>query len=190
MSYVEAGCRCLLVLVFAVSSTSKLRDRAAWRRFTESVAGLAPVQRLATTPTAVAVVAAEVATTLALAIEPTARVGFATAAGILVALTSAVIIAYRRERRVQCACFGSGSVVGPRHVVRNAILGAVAVAGLLTASGDPGFAVLPPGVHPAGAAIAIVAGLLGGIVMIMFDDLVELFAPAPVRAGTPQREPQ
>ncbi|GAA2353326.1 hypothetical protein GCM10010170_044600 [Dactylosporangium salmoneum] len=131
------------------------------------MAVLAPAPPAAVGPLAVAVVAAEGAIVAALAVGPLVRVGFALALGLLGAFTIAIVSAYTREKRVPCACFGSGSPVGPRHVVRNGILAAVALAGLLTAGGGP--------VHLAGAGIALAAGLIGGLLMITFDDLVELF---------------
>ncbi|MEV6928530.1 MauE/DoxX family redox-associated membrane protein [Dactylosporangium sp. NPDC051485] len=167
MSYVETACRCVLGIVFAVSALSKVRGRAAWSRFTASVAALAPAPRTATRPLAAAVVAAEGAIVLALAAGPVAPVGFAMAIGLLAAFTAAIVRAYRRERRVPCACFGSGRPVGPRHVVRNGILAAVGLAGLVTAGGGP--------IRPAGAGIALAAGLLCGLLLITFDDVADLF---------------
>ncbi|MET8138709.1 hypothetical protein ABZU32_00225 [Sphaerisporangium sp. NPDC005288] len=55
----------------------------------------------------------------------------------------------------------------PRHLVRNDALMAVTVLGLPAPQGSPA---------PAGLAVAAEAGLVGAVLIILFDDVVDLFA--------------
>ncbi|MCQ0006317.1 MauE/DoxX family redox-associated membrane protein [Actinomadura madurae] len=77
MQYVTLTARCALGLVFLVAVLGKIRDRDAFREFRRSVPGLAP--GLPPTATSVAVVAAESAAVVLLAVPRTAPAGLALA---------------------------------------------------------------------------------------------------------------
>ncbi|WP_248959198.1 MauE/DoxX family redox-associated membrane protein [Sphaerisporangium perillae] len=164
--YVEIGCQVLLAAVFGWSAVSKLASRTAFRRFARS---LEPLVRR-TTPVAAALVAGELLTPPLTLLAPLA--GFALASGMLAVLSAGVLTVVRRGLAVRCRCFGSGDArLGPRHVVRNLILLAIGVLGLLLAA--------LPAASPAdaaGVALAAVAGLAVAGLVIRFEDLVELFA--------------
>ncbi|MBG0832672.1 methylamine utilization protein MauE [Planomonospora sp. ID67723] len=165
MEFVRALCAALIILVFAASAVSKLRDL---RGFAGSVPALVPVRPGLARPLAVGVVAAETAVPVLLAIPPTARYGFALACVLLAAFTAAVAAALRGGRRAPCRCFGaSGVPVGRRHLIRNGALLVTAVLGALAPQGFP---------PPAGLAVAGAAGLAGAVLVISLDDIVDLFA--------------
>jgi hypothetical protein len=100
-------------------------------------------------------------------------------AGLLLAvLTTGVVLAVRRRTGARCACFGAAErPLGRRHVVRNSILlafVATALVGVLLGRTYP----LPS----AGTVIALMAGLVGALILIRLDDLVDLFLPiSPAR---------
>ncbi|MET7302452.1 MauE/DoxX family redox-associated membrane protein [Embleya sp. NPDC005575] len=170
MGCVYVGCACLVGLVFAVSAVSKFRDFGG---FVGSVPHLVPMPTGWARPTAVLVVAAETSVPVLVAVPPPGALGFGVAAALLIAFTVAIATALRRDRRSSCRCFGASDVpLGTRHLVRNGVLLAVALAGAAT-TGPGGFADPPP---LAGALIAGVAGLIGALLIITLDDIVDLFA--------------
>ncbi|MFE3315054.1 MauE/DoxX family redox-associated membrane protein, partial [Embleya sp. NPDC059213] len=121
-----------------------------------------------------AVVAGEISVPVLVLVPPTRGVGFAVAGVLLAGFTAAVGAALRRGRRSSCRCFGaSDAPLGPRHLVRNGILLAASIAGL-SATGLASPTDLPPAL--AGSAVAVVAGLLGALLLISLDDIVDLFA--------------
>ncbi|WP_248965285.1 MauE/DoxX family redox-associated membrane protein [Sphaerisporangium perillae] len=165
MEYVRAACATLIVLVFAASAVSKLRD---FDGFARSLPALAPVGAGLVRPLALVIVAAETATPILLAVPPATSYGFALACALLAAFTAAIAVALRRGRRAPCRCFGASSVpVGHRHLVRNGALLIVTVLGGLAPQGLPA---------PAGLAVAATAGVVGAVLIISFDDVVDLFA--------------
>lgn len=179
MIYLLLGCCLCLAFVFGLSAASKTR-RAAFREFAESAG---PLQILPTglrSPAAVAVVAAEVALTGALlvgagaAFTPSLRfvatAGLVLAVLLLLSFTTVIALTLRRGIRKPCKCFGATTTpLGRAHVVRNGLLLAAAVAGLV--AGATGTATA----EPAGAAVAAVVGVVGGLLIARFDDLVDLF---------------
>lgn len=171
MEYIYVGCACLVGLVFAASAISKFRDFAG---FVASVPRLVPMPARRAEPIAVVVVAAESSVPVLVAIPPLRGAGFAIAGVLLIAFTAAIGTALRRGRRSSCRCFGaSDAPLGVRHLARNGVLLAAALGGVLAsgpaASGD----VLPP---IAGSAVAGVGGLVGALLIITLDDIVDLFA--------------
>ena len=131
----------------------------AWETLTAIGAGTASVLLIAGPPQATAVSVG----VLGVAIALTALL----AAGIGVIL--------RRGTSAQCACFGSSSqrALGLPHLTRNLGLLALLVVATLCEVGRHG---QPPA---GGAALAIFAGMVIGLLFIRFDDLVELFLPLP-----------
>lgn len=184
------GC---LLLVFTRSVMGKVRSRAAFAEFTRTVRSLPPARRLsAPLPArtlAVLVVTAEAALVPALALPgvlapPAVLVaGLGIAAVLLAAFTALAADAARRGSRVPCRCFGRTTTpLGAVHAVRNSVLLAVAVTGLV--------AVAVTGRSPeAGDPMAVLTALLGGAVLGLLvtalDDLAALFRPLPRKESAP-----
>ncbi|GAA1556420.1 methylamine utilization protein MauE [Actinomadura kijaniata] len=166
MQYLPAVFACLIGLVFAVSAFTKLRDRAGFTRSVPDLVPALPARLLG--PLAHTVIALEAAVPVLLAVPATRILGFGVALVLLAAFTVAIAGALRRGRRAPCRCFGaSAAPLGPRHLVRNGVLLAAASAGALA----------PGGAAPAaGLAVAAAAGLVAGLLIVSFDDLVDLFA--------------
>ncbi|WP_433003598.1 MauE/DoxX family redox-associated membrane protein [Kribbella sp. CA-294648] len=157
--------RILLGVVFAVSLAGKLRGTGD---FVEATRRLVPV-RFARwdRPLSAAVAAVELAVIALLVFQPTAS--FVLAFGLLAAFTVALAAALRRGETAPCHCFGPGGTpLGRRHLGRNAVLLSIAALGLAFPATSPPIAELLPA-----ATIAIAAALL----VIRFDDLVELYQP-------------
>lgn len=176
MAYVAVACRALLVAVVAVSLVSKLRGRAAWSGFLDSVQRLGRVPGPAVGAVAAAVVAAEVLVVVLLVVPTTTAVGLASAGALLAGFTLVVFAAWRRGVPAPCRCFGATTVpVGPRHLVRNALLVTAAGAGVAGHVSGSGAA------HPGGVLVAVAGGLVAAAALIVLDDLVDLFmGPAVV----------
>jgi hypothetical protein len=173
-------------LVFATSAYAKIRSGSARRAFAASLRPMRLVPERFTRPLAIAVTAAEVAIAAALTCALAADMigapgayalllaGLAAAAGLLLVLCAGVAIAVARGTAATCACFGATArPLGPRHLVRNAILTAITGTGLVaTEPGRP---------DPAVGLVAVLAGAAIALTLIHLDDLIELFAP--VRTG-------
>ncbi|MFD5387901.1 MauE/DoxX family redox-associated membrane protein [Streptomyces sp. NPDC127074] len=173
MDYVIEGCRIFLGLVFLCSAISKLRSPAAFRSFRRAVGRLAPPLRRRTGPVAVLLVMAEAAVITALAIPATIPAGFALALALLVAFTTGLVGVLRRKVSAPCHCFGGrGAPVAPRHVVRNAVLIAVALTGLGVWPAVPDETGSPAGLLLAAGVAALLA-----MITVTLDDLAGLFAP-------------
>ncbi|MFI6485654.1 MauE/DoxX family redox-associated membrane protein [Nonomuraea sp. NPDC050663] len=163
MNGVAAGCQWALGIVFLAAVAGKARDFPGFR---SSLSSMAPGMA----GWAVPVVMAEMFTALSLLIPASARWGFAAAAALSAGLAAVVLRALARGHHEPCPCFGvSARPLGRRHVVRNGLLIVLALAGL--ASGDPA----GPGAE--GWPVAVLAGGCAAVLLIFFDDLVELFLP-------------
>lgn len=174
MQYVALTARCTLGLIFLVAVSGKVRSRDAFREFRLSVPGLAP--GLPPRATSVAVVAAESAAVVLLALPWTAPVGLALAGAILFAFTTGIVRALRDGRRATCRCFGARpSTVGRAHVVRNLALTAIAWGGLAAHLATPG------PVDPAGAVIAVAGAAVLTLVSVFFDELADLLIAPSAR---------
>lgn len=177
----HAGLIAVLGVVFVVSATSKAR---AWREFAGSLRPLGIVPDHLVPAVAVAVTAAEAAVAAGLGwtwaatarlvpAVPWVAVGSLLGTGALLGVfTVGIALALRRGATARCACFGAAEqVLGPRHLVRNAVLLLVTGAAVVLAVVD----------RPAGEPVAALVGTAGGavvaLVVIRLDDLVELFVP-------------
>jgi hypothetical protein len=187
VNYLELGTRSLIGVVFLASSLSKTVGRGAFGAFVASLRGLELLPAKACRPMALLVIVAEHAAWLLLLVGWSTAVvvaGFLVAAGLLVAFATAIALAVRRSVRQPCRCFGASTTpLGGRHIVRNAILTAVAVLGVVTApatgtSQDSG-----------GTAMAVLTGLLLGTLVALLDDILELFQPLGSGPGTARRLP-
>lgn len=127
MDTVHVVASLVLGAVFVVSAVAKLIDVAGWRR---QAAGLA-------VPGVVAIVVpfVELAVGAATAARLAAPAAASVALGLLVAFTALIGWNLRNGRRPPCACFGAASTtpISWRHVVRNALLAAIAVVAIATA---------------------------------------------------------
>jgi hypothetical protein len=180
MASVTVGAMVLCGLVLLVSSVSKVRSGTDYAEFVASVPAFGFPARWARPFAAVTLAAEVVITTLllpatVLLVVGGARwlavVGLVLAVGLFGVLTVAVWRAVARRTGAVCRCFGPArTVLGHRHVVRNALLLLVAILGLATPVGT---------VDPMAAAVAATAGALGAVLVIRFDDLAELFAGSP-----------
>lgn len=184
MVYLLLSCCLGLAFVFGLSAASKA-GRRTFQDFAASAGPLEVLPKALRVPAAKAVVVAEGVITVALVVgagaaltktlEPVAVLGFALAVLLLLAFTGAIVLTLRQGIRKACKCFGASSTpLGRAHVVRNVLLLALAVAGLAAATS------VNTTVEPAGAAMAVVAGLVAGLLITRFDDLIDLFRPLEV----------
>lgn len=181
-----------LAAVFAVSGIAKLLDPGGTR---EAVNGFGVPPRLARL-VAAGLAPAELVVALLLLVPASSPAGLVLALVLLAGFTGAVVVALRAGRRPECHCFGriGGADISARTVVRNGVLAALAVLGLVgTAAGD----------RPDGSALAgaVVAGLALGAAVIALEGLAgqrarrrrdaeaeAAFAAGPAEGGQPLPE--
>lgn len=177
MTHLIPACQGLLVVVFLASAASKLRSGQALRAFATSLSSMLAIRADRALPVAIAVTAAEAVAVVLLVVPPTRDAGFAAAVALLVVLTSGVAVVLARGGAEPCRCFGASSTpLSGRHLVRNLLLAAVALAGLIG----------PDDRHPSPWSIAVLlAGGLAGLLVTLLDDLVALFAPTPTSRRSP-----
>ena len=173
-------------VVFLVSATGKLRDPDGLR---DSLEPLSILTRRWIRPVAIALTTAEIVAAAAVCwgvvaavagrslAQPVGVAGLVLSALLLVVLTAGIAIEVRRGTTAGCACFGVVSHrLGTRHLVRNALLVVCVVAGLAAYP-----MVRTQTVRPGEALVALAGGLVVALILIRLDDLVDLFAPIPVR---------
>ncbi|MEU0396133.1 MauE/DoxX family redox-associated membrane protein [Streptomyces sp. NPDC006208] len=171
MYYIGLAARLLLVLVFAAAAAGKSWRRGSFDAFGSSLTALRLFPRRLSAPVAVATVVAEAVTAVLLAVPATAGAGLALALVLLGAFVAGILAARRGGRQVPCRCFGATSMpLGIPHVIRNALLAAVAVVGLAAMASTSA----PGSVHPGGLAIAGVTAAVGALMVVRMDDLLAL----------------
>ncbi|MFS8097902.1 hypothetical protein LFM09_12245 [Lentzea alba] len=124
--------RVLLAVVFLVAFAGKVRTRQGFAEFRDSIAAIAPWSpaRLV----AAAILAAEAVAVVLLAV-PGTRLGYAVVVALLLAFCGGIALVMRSRKAVRCKCFGAGGeVLGPKHLVRNGSLVAVALIGAFAPS--------------------------------------------------------
>ena len=169
MGYIALACRWLTGIVFLAAAVSKTRSFDGFRR---SVAAMAPPLAGRSTTVAGAVVGAELFVAALIAAPGTAAWGLIAALVLDAVFIAAIVSALRRGVQEPCRCFGATERgLGAREVVRDLILGACAALGLF------GVSAASPARSPAGWLLAAVAGAVGALLVVLFDDLVELFFP-------------
>jgi hypothetical protein len=174
VTYLSFAGHRLIGAVFAISAVTKLRGRAAFEEFVASTRTLVP-PRWRTTSRAVSavVIMLEVAVPVLLVVPRLHRGGLGVAVMLLVAFGAGIAAALRRGERTGCRCFGAAKTpLGRRHLVRNGLLAVVAVLALVSGHGRA--------VEPVGLVVAAAAASVLALLMIRFDDVVDLFAPAPM----------
>lgn len=185
MTYVVFGCRCLLLVVFVFSALGKLRGAGSFTAFRRATAELVPSARAYATPLAVAVIGAEVAIVVLLAIPAIAWFGLGVSFALLLTFTVAIGVALRRGSTAPCRCFGgSTSPLGVRHLVRNAGLTLVAVAGLSVEMARTSGAIQAEA-RPLGLVMAAIAAAVLAALVLCFDALADLFVGTPARSAVP-----
>lgn len=162
MPILEALCRGAVFSVFAIALAGKLAAPAAAR---DAVAGFGvPWPRLG----AALLLAGEACALVLLLVAPVA--GYALVLALLVAFVAAMVRALRAGSRVSCKCFGASErPIGAAHLVRNALLIALATTGLVAAA-------LAGTAPTATWALAAVLGAALGAVITRWDDLAYLVA--------------
>lgn len=162
MEVVVLLCRYVLAVVLTVSGASKLLDRAGTR---------AAVQSFGVPPRALPVVAlllapVELSVAGLLLADATGRTGAVAALCLLLVLTAVVVANLAAGRRPSCACFGrlGSSDISSRTVVRNVVLGLLAVVGA-SASGDAREMVVREHGWSGSAAVVTAALLLAAVLL-------------------------
>ncbi|MFI7443036.1 MauE/DoxX family redox-associated membrane protein [Nonomuraea indica] len=171
MTFVVSAFQGLLAVVFLASAVSKLRSGRALRVFATSLTTMRLVNRSRATFVATTLAVAEGCVAVLLAVPLSHRAGFAAAVALLAVLTVGVAVALTRGDRAPCRCFGASPVpLSGRHLMRNLLLLAVALTGLALPASSSALT---------GWLVAFLAGGLGGVIVTLLDDLIELFVPFP-----------
>lgn len=174
MAYVEVFSRSLIGLVFLLSAVSKLPVGNRFEEFVGSLAAMRVLGRRYARPVAAVVVAGEAAVPVLLLLLPLP--GFVVAALLLLGFCAAIVTVLRRGTPAACRCFGGAKPARFQwhHVVRNAVLIAVAGVGIAAVASGPS---LPWQT----VVVTAPAGLIVAVLVARLDDLVELFAPVKAR---------
>jgi hypothetical protein len=161
-------------VVFAISAVGKVRTAPVRVAFRRSLADMAVLPARVVGTVAAAVPVVEAVVVVLIVVPSTAVLGCGLALALLVTFTTGIVIVLRRGTRARCLCFGTTErAYGPRQLVRNGLLAAAALVGALT-NGHP--------IDLPGALIAIATGILAALVLVTFDELLDLFA-TPARGG-------
>jgi peroxiredoxin/uncharacterized membrane protein YphA (DoxX/SURF4 family) len=156
MEWAALGARILLVLVFATAGVTKLSDQSGSRKaLLDFHVPARLVRRLG-----MILPLGELGTAAALLFQPSARFGAIAAGALLALFIAGIASAMARGEAPDCNCFGqiSSSPVGPRTLIRNMSLAALALV----------VAIYGPGRDLAGwtgsrSAAELVAVVLGGV---------------------------
>ncbi|MGH8933528.1 MAG: MauE/DoxX family redox-associated membrane protein [Egibacteraceae bacterium] len=170
MSYLLLGERCLLAAVFFIAVLGKARDASRFRNFVISIEKLtrfpAGTARFVAVSIAICEGAAAALLAYPLASQPVLRVGFAFAVGLLTIFVAVVVRAVRGGVLAECRCFGrSGSVMSKAMIVRNLLLMAFAVPGIVLSP-------TAPATEPTYIALAVTAGLALALFFVRYFDAV------------------
>jgi hypothetical protein len=173
MPYLEIAARAMLIVVFATAFATKARNRNAFMSFADSLGSFGIRHRRLQLQTAAIVLTAEAAAAVLTALPATAIWGLALAGLTITVFTAAAVLARKQGRQPTCNCFGSSTAtLGTRHVVRNCLIIAVAIAGLAAqpADGQAHIAAAP-------AVLATGLALITGLAIATWDDIATLLAP-------------
>jgi hypothetical protein len=130
-------------------------------------------------PVALAVTGTEAAIVLLLLVPATTILGFSLAVAMLFVFSTGILKIRRRRATVPCRCFGASTTpLGIRHVIRNVALMLVAGAGVLADFAPDQAADLP------GILVAAGVGIVLALLLVAFDDLIELFVASPASQST------
>jgi hypothetical protein len=184
MTAVELACRAAIAVVLAAAAVGKLASPTTRRELATTMAAMGLPHAIATPLGAGAVAMAEAITVVALAFAP--RAGYVLAVALVAGFTLGLVSALRRRAAVACHCFGAAAgPIGARHLVRNALLLAIAATGALAPTGDATW-------------LAAIPGAIAGVAITAWDELAfALTSPATgsdraarrIRAGHPTSHP-
>jgi hypothetical protein len=183
MVNIEISSRCLLAFVFACSAFAKLRSGGSFRTFRDWLGDLpVPVAPRHAGALAAAVAGAEVLIVLLVVLPWTVLAGFALAAATVATFIAGTSLAIARGTKAACNCFGAhGALLGRRHVARDTLLLAVAIAGAVASDAH--------GAHAAGIAVSVATAAFLAVLIVFLDDVLTLFAVgSPNLAAARQRE--
>jgi hypothetical protein len=170
MDAVALALRLTLAVVCGWAAAGKLFGQTGRRETVRMLRGVG-VPRVAAPSAAVALVVAELAVAALSPLPATGLVGAGAAVLLFSALTAGVARSVRRGDRVTCACFGSrGKPLAGVHVVRNAVLTAIAAAAVPVTALAPGRAP-----QPAAALAAVAVALAVALLTRYAEDLAALF---------------
>ena len=183
MDLVTSAARVLVGLVFLAAVVGKARDV---RGFAASIRdlpglpglpgllGLTRLSRLLATLAVPGVLGAEAAVVVLLADPATPAWGFTLAVVLDAGFLAVIIRVLRSGTSAACMCFGTTPrEFGIRHVVRDVLLGVVALVGLTGTAGAHGDA---SGVSVPAWALCALAGALGAVALVLLDEIVDLYA--------------
>ncbi|MEV7012551.1 MauE/DoxX family redox-associated membrane protein [Streptosporangium sp. NPDC051022] len=176
MNYLLTSVRFLIGLIFLVSFVSKIAGRQRFMAFNSSLRDMGILPLPVVRPVAFMVLAAEGSVWGLLAIptlESGVSAGLILATLLLIIFMTGIAITKYRGKSATCPCFGiSDASLGLRHIARNGVLALVSLAGisasLMELDDTSGWKFM----------LAALAGLLLGTLVIMFDEIIELFLPA------------
>jgi hypothetical protein len=177
MQIIEAACRGVLFVVFAVAVLGKAASAPRRRSFAAALAGFGIGHR-ARSPIAAVVIIGELVTVALLAFAP-AR-GYVAAAAWLTVLTLVIARTLAAGAPAVCRCFGgSDSALALHHVVRNALLFGVAALALVVRPSSGGM-----GASDAGWWLATLVGTGAGGLVTRWDDIAYAFGFAARRRAS------
>ncbi|SCE67835.1 hypothetical protein GA0074696_0181 [Micromonospora purpureochromogenes] len=179
MTYLDVFLRAMLITVFGLAAVGKLRSRAAFTSFADSLASVGVGTRRRRDLAAAMVAVTETAIVAGLAVPATVTDGYALALLTLAVFTAAVGRALHSGRVVRCRCFlGDGGEMNRGHLLRNAVLAGAAAAGLMLR-----WTAQPAATVDVAAGLAGLAGLVVGLGVTHWDDLTHLFRPVEAAAA-------
>lgn len=176
LSYVTVTCQAATTVTFAVAAGSKTLRPGAFTEFRLALPRMLPMPaRLAGMVTWLVVVA-EAVTAVVVAVPATALSGFLLATIMMVVFTISIIVMIRRRSTEPCHCFGvSTRPPGLLDVVRNVVLAAIALTGLIGTATSPGSSALAWGA----LVLTIGVGAVVALLLLSLAEIAEILAPVP-----------
>jgi uncharacterized membrane protein YphA (DoxX/SURF4 family) len=168
MPYVALAAQLALAGVFLVSGLAKARSISDTEEMVARLRALVwPGGKSLDRAASWVLVLTEITTGAALLFSGSLRTAATlVAVALLCAFTATALWSARARLNLACACFGrSKAVLGWRHVWRNTVLLAIALAGLA----GPGAAL-----EVGGVAVAVAAALTVMVLTAFYDDIVDL----------------
>lgn len=173
--------RWALAFIFAAAVYGKFGGRSRFTEFRRSLRDLFSFGPLTSTGVGGAIVAAEAAIAVLMAIPATVPAGHYLAGTVLLVFCAGIARAIRSGTAGQCLCFGSSSApLSTRHLVRNALVLTIVAAGLAAH-----YTASSAGLEPGAMALSAAVGAVLALITVSFDDLTELFfvRQTPARNG-------
>jgi hypothetical protein len=169
--------RALLAVVFATAVFGKATSLEKLGVFADSLRNIGPqlfATRLRRLAGATIFVAAEAAASVLLVWPAASLAGLVFALALLLAFGAAIANVVRRGATAPCHCFGAeGSPLSSSHLLRNGLLAMIAAAGIAVRLSSGPVSALPD----YDCALAVALGLLLGIGITRWDDLVFIATP-------------